>query len=169
MTDTIVDELPDEESNDFSCGRFLKWFHLIVCKHTRRSFQDEYLMHYFSVNKQGQSEKEVKELSKLKDDAVCFSNTLRTRWQNFFRKLWNDPIIQELLNDEVPQATKVDGCENGFIYIVETITENIFQKVFYGCSSLPPIQIHDNRTGNTTLFEDLKLMSKAGKKEFMIK
>lgn len=108
-----------------------------------------------------EDEGEKKEREALQEKAILYAKAWRTRWHTFFRHLWNNPIIQALINQQIPQSTKVIGTENGFVYIVQTIAENIFQKVFYGCTHLPTIKIQSS-TGSVRENSYVEILTKDG-------
>jgi hypothetical protein len=93
--------------------------------------------------------------------AKFYAQLWKSRWHNFFIKLWNNPLIQDLLNTDCPQATKVIGEPNGFAYIIEVISEHVFEKVFYGCFNLPQIEIKTT-TGDTRKASNIRLFTKKG-------
>ena len=77
----------------------------------------------------------------LYDKACIYADTYLTRFNNFIEKLWNHHTIQKLIDPNLPQETIVIGQINGFKFITEIISKNIFCKVFYSKSLIPPVKI----------------------------
>ena len=160
----LIDEMPNEDSSDCSCGWFLEWFHLIIAVHTRASLK-QCLKEKFSSETDDEDYDEDNEKKKereaLIEKATLYAKAWRTRWHTFFRHLWNNPTIQALIDQQLPQSTKVKGAKNGFVFIIEVIAENIFHKVFYGCTHLPTIKIKTS-TGIVRESFDVKVLTKKG-------
>ena len=146
----LIDEIPDENNSDYSCAWFLEWFHLIVIDHTKASFE-ECLKIMFNGDDQ----------PAVLEKAIFYAKMWRFRWHLFFRKLWNNPVIQQLFDDDIPQATKVLGAKNGFEYIIGVISEHIYEKLFYGCFNLPKVNINTS-AGDIRTRSNILLLSKEG-------
>ena len=154
----IVEAIPDENSKDYHCGWFLTWFRMIVFESSRSQIK-EYLQGHFDLQNCSTIEKES-----LYQRALVYTQMWKARWNIFFEKLWNHPTIMSLIDEAIPQSTKVIGHPNGFTFIIETIAENIFKKVFHGKHTLPAVKIH-SYVGSTeiiSLREDIYVLSKTG-------
>jgi len=176
----IVDDFPEENSNNYQCGWFLKWFHLIVFDYkSSNDFHQNYLLPLFKLEdivfdddtdieakddktKEPLFDKETKSLILIYRKAKLYSTAWRTRWLTFFRHLWNHPFINRLIDVDVPHSTKVNGTSNGFNYIVKVIAENIFQKVFYGEDILPEVTFRSQNNILTKVKNKIVILSKTG-------
>ena len=123
--------MPSSNETEFFCGWLLQWFHPMLTNYSRSTFKDIYLSSIFS--------QDSKDDILLFNRAKVYADTFRTRWNTFFESLWNHHLIQNLFNNECPQATLVNGARCGFNYIIETIAEAVFDKVFLGIYLIPTI------------------------------
>lgn len=176
----IVDDFPEEKSSNYQCGWYLQWFHLLVFNYTSSNvFHQEYLLPLFKLDdiefdddtdieakdektKEPLFDEETKSRIITYRTAKLYSTAWRTRWLTFFRHLWNDPLINRLIDIDNPHRTKVNGTSNGFNYIVKTIAENIFEKVFYGQDILPELTFRSQNNILTKVKNKIVILSKTG-------
>jgi hypothetical protein len=159
-----INEVPDADTCDLSCGWFLKWFHSMIYEHKGKTSFRLHLKELFGEGNESSNDPlSVKEKEQLLERAEEYAKAWKSRWHNFFKKLWNHKYIMDLIDIDVPQATQVEDSENGFLFIVETIAENIFEKVFFGCEILPPVYIRSKKTNTVTLHSNILLLNKNGR------
>lgn len=142
---TTIKDAPKQNSKKFYCGWFLKWFYPLNFRYTLKHIKEVFLPSIFpDISKEvgtagkGSNIPINKPTDKLAE-AKKFAKSSRRRWLNFFESLWNHPTIEDLIDQSFPSNTEVDGEKDGLGFITETIAENIFNKVFYGVSFIPPI------------------------------
>ena len=132
-------DIPSQNSKNYYCGWFVKWFYLLNFQYKLSYFKESFLPSVFPgqviVEEEDKGNKEINSITR----AWRYAKTSRTRWCNFFESLWNHPAIQELLDPMEPKNTKVEDEKDGLGFITETIARHIFNKVFYETSVVPSI------------------------------
>lgn len=147
---------PGYDTNSF-CGLFLQWFHsLVVVNLSLSEFYDKLPDH----NKNLYDNKDAD--IRLKDGVIQkLCELWKSKFNHFLEKFWNNKLFLSLIDEKCPLATVIENTEDGLKFVINSLAESIFEKVFYSIEQLNEVsfnQYPSNDLYKKTVF----LMTKNG-------
>lgn len=150
------------DTNSF-CGLFLQWFHsLIVENDSLPAFYNKLPEHHKKLYDNEDAD------IRLKDGFIQkLCELWKFKFNHFLEKFWNNKSFLSLIDHNCPLATVIENTEDGLRFIINSLAESIFEKVFYGVENLNEVSFNQYPS-NDLYKQTVFLMTKKGQSFFIL-
>ena len=136
----------------FFCGLFLQFFHEIIVLNEKTESVANKMLQKLNVDD-----------NRIKDAMNKVVELLKLKFNSFLKQFWNHTGFLKLLHINSPLESIVEGVDDGFEFIISTLSTKIFDKVFMGKGVLENItfQSYDFPDQNYTI-EIIRIITQEG-------